>query len=70
MFTDIAKVRKTYKLTDLGRSKVRAGKKGGAGKREVHEDAKLANGDSGDEEVERQELEIMVLGLMALRGAT
>ncbi|KAL8960576.1 MAG: hypothetical protein Q9193_002742 [Seirophora villosa] len=70
MFTDIAKVRKTYKLIDLGSSKVRAGKKGGAGKREVREDTKLANGDSGDEEVKRKELEIMVLGLMALRGAT
>ncbi|KAL9010947.1 MAG: hypothetical protein Q9173_004169 [Seirophora scorigena] len=69
-FTDIARVKKTYKLTDLGRGKVRAGRKGGAGKRELHEDAQLANGDSGDEEGERQELEIMVLGLMALRGAT
>ncbi|KAL8973724.1 MAG: hypothetical protein Q9197_002038 [Variospora fuerteventurae] len=69
-FTDVRKVKKTYKLTDLGRSKVRAGREGGAGKGKAHEDARLANGDNGEEEAERKELEIMVLGLMALRGAT
>ncbi|KAL8987207.1 MAG: hypothetical protein Q9177_003562 [Variospora cf. flavescens] len=69
-FTDMGKVMKTYKLTDLGRSKVGAGRKGGAGKGKAHEDARLANGDNGGEEAERKELETMVLGLMALRGAT
>lgn len=54
--TDVARVKKLYKLNAGGGG---GGKKGGA------------NGVSNEKvEDERKELEIMVLGAMALRGAT
>ena len=52
--TDLARVRKIYKLNSLGGS----GKKGA-----------MVNG-VGNEREERKEMEILVLGSMALRGAT
>lgn len=54
--TDIARVKKLYKLNACGGGG--GGKKGGA------------NGVSEKIQDERKELEIMVLGAMALRGAT
>lgn len=51
--TDLARVRKIYKLNVQG-----------GGKKDA-----VVNG-VGKEEVERKELEITVLGSMALRGAT
>ncbi|KAA8574710.1 hypothetical protein EYC84_003960 [Monilinia fructicola] len=59
--TDLARVRKLYKLNLAGGAG--AGKKGANGK---------ANGAgaSASAEDERRELEILVLGAMALRGAT
>jgi EKC/KEOPS complex subunit CGI121/TPRKB len=53
--TDVARVRKIYKLTSGG------GGGGGGGKR--------VNGVSGEDE-DRRELEVLVLGSMALRGST
>ncbi|KAL8838395.1 MAG: hypothetical protein Q9170_002155 [Blastenia crenularia] len=69
-YTDIAKVRKIYKLTDLGRNNLKSTGKGIKGKIDQSEDARIANGGRMKEEAERKELEVMVLGLMALRGAT
>ncbi|KAI4104663.1 MAG: hypothetical protein LQ339_003741 [Xanthoria mediterranea] len=57
-FTDIGKVRKAYKLSDT-----RKKPGGGSGKG-------LENSHSCSGEAERSGLEGMVLGLMALRGAT
>jgi EKC/KEOPS complex subunit CGI121/TPRKB len=54
--TDWGRVRKIYKLNTPGGSE--AGKKGGV------------NGLGEGEEKERKELEVMILGSMALRGAT
>ncbi|KAB8304130.1 hypothetical protein EYC80_003550 [Monilinia laxa] len=63
--TDIARVRKLYKLNSGGGA--------GGGKKGVNANGK-ANGATASasekEEDERKELEIMVLGAMALRGAT
>lgn len=52
--TDLARVRKIYKLNSGGG--------GGKGKKEV-------NGVGGEKD-ERRELEVSILGAMALRGAT
>jgi EKC/KEOPS complex subunit CGI121/TPRKB len=52
--TDLGKVRKVYKLNGVG---------GGGGK-------KGATNGVGREGEERRELEVLVLGAMALRGAT
>lgn len=57
-FTDIGKVRKAYKLSDTR-------KKSGGGSAKG-----LGNSHSCSGEAERSGLEGMVLGLMALRGAT
>ncbi|RAL60431.1 hypothetical protein DID88_000206 [Monilinia fructigena] len=63
--TDIARVRKLYKLNSGGGSG--GGKKGGS----VNGKANGASASASEkEEDERKELEIMVLGAMALRGAT
>ncbi|KAL8934709.1 MAG: hypothetical protein Q9211_005088 [Gyalolechia sp. 1 TL-2023] len=77
-FTDVAKVRKIYKLTDAGRvhnkstGRVHNKSTGKGGKRDTegNEDARMREYGGEKERVERKELEIMVLGLMALRGAT
>lgn len=54
---DIARVKKLYKLNALGGGAKKGGANGVSGKTENKVD-------------ERKELEIMVLGAMALRGAT
>ncbi|KAL9025760.1 MAG: hypothetical protein Q9196_005474 [Gyalolechia fulgens] len=69
-FTDVAKVRKIYKLTDAGRVHNKSTGKGGKRDTEGNEDARMREYGGEMERVERKELEIMVLGLMALRGAT
>lgn len=69
-FTDIGKVRKAYKLIDTGR---KPGRDKGKGRRDTKgqdEGVDLMNGNSCNGEAERSGLEVMVLGLMALRGAT
>lgn len=65
-FTDIGKVRKIYKLTNTGQGN----KKGGKRNTERTNDARMMESGQEMEMVERKELETMVLGLMALRGAT
>lgn len=55
--TDLGMVRKVYKLNGVGAGSAGGGKKG------------TVNG-VGKEVGERKELEILVLGAMALRGAT
>ncbi|KAL9641295.1 MAG: hypothetical protein Q9204_000144 [Flavoplaca sp. TL-2023a] len=71
-FTDIGKVRKAYKLVDAGKQP-RKPKSKGLRVRDAQSQDKNVNsvhGDSRCAEAERRDLEIMVLGLMALRGAT
>lgn len=68
--TDIAKVRKIYKLNNAVKNKGINGVKRGKSSRDTDEYTGRAYGDSANDEAERKELEIMVLGLMALRGAT
>ncbi|KAL8771500.1 MAG: hypothetical protein Q9194_004880 [Teloschistes cf. exilis] len=69
-FTDMANVQKIYKLTGAMR-----GSEGSNSKRREAETEKKGNlnnmnGTSGKEDAERKRLEMLVLGLMALRGAT
>jgi EKC/KEOPS complex subunit CGI121/TPRKB len=52
---DIEKVRKVYKLGDGGAKK---GKKGAA-----------VNGDGGEKEDERKQMEVVILGTIALKGS-
>ena len=60
--TDVAKVRKLYKLAGVG--------EGGSSKRRRKEGSEEGIGvPQGDVASERRELEVAVLGLMALRGA-
>ncbi|KAL8986332.1 MAG: hypothetical protein Q9205_000218 [Flavoplaca limonia] len=71
-FTDIGKVRKAYKLVDAG-EQPRRQKSKGLRLRDAQSQDKNVNsvhGDSSCAKAERRDLEIMVLGLMALRGAT
>ncbi|KAL8696510.1 MAG: hypothetical protein Q9224_002756 [Gallowayella concinna] len=68
--TDIVKVRKIYKLTNVTKGNSRINGKGRKEKQKQDEGVGSVNGDQGQEDAERKELEIMVLGLMALRGAT
>ncbi|KAL8680304.1 MAG: hypothetical protein Q9186_003486 [Xanthomendoza sp. 1 TL-2023] len=68
--TDIVKVRKIYKLTNVTQGNSRINGKGRKEKQKLDEGVGSVNGDQGQEDAERKELEIMVLGLMALRGAT
>jgi EKC/KEOPS complex subunit CGI121/TPRKB len=56
--TDLGRVRKVYKLNSGG---------GGGGKKGIEG---LSINRVGKEQEERKELEVMVLGAMALRGAT
>ncbi|KAL8952808.1 MAG: hypothetical protein Q9222_001312 [Ikaeria aurantiellina] len=65
-FTDMAKVHKIYKLNDTTRSDRKNGKRG-EGNRPVDE---MLDGNEGKKRSERQDLEGIILGLMALRGAT
>ncbi|KAL8934578.1 MAG: hypothetical protein Q9216_005840 [Gyalolechia sp. 2 TL-2023] len=68
--TDIPKIRKIYKLTDAGQGHNKGTGKRGKGGAERNEGAKVTeNGEQG-QMAKRKELEAMVLGLMALRGAT
>lgn len=69
-FTDITKVQKIYKLADTGKSSNKAGGKAKKGRREEDIDAISVTGAGGKGGTEKRELEMMVLGLMALRGAT
>ncbi len=71
-FTDIGKIRKAYKLVDSAKQTGRHKSKGLRVRDTQCQDrsADLMNGDSRPGEAERRDLEIMVLGLMALRGAT
>ncbi|KAI4088870.1 MAG: hypothetical protein L6R37_008135 [Teloschistes peruensis] len=69
-FTDMANVQKIYKLTGAMR-----GSEGSDGKRRKAETEKKGNlnnmnDTSKKEDAERKRLEMLVLGLMALRGAT
>ncbi|QSZ36379.1 hypothetical protein DSL72_006255 [Monilinia vaccinii-corymbosi] len=57
--TDVARVRKLYKLNGVGVGAGAGAKKGGVGGK-----------DAKNDEDERKELEVLVLGAMALRGAT
>jgi EKC/KEOPS complex subunit CGI121/TPRKB len=63
--TDIARVKKIYKLNSNG---------GGAGKKKGQVNGAVSEGlnvnGTGSDEDERKELEILVLGCMALRGVT
>ncbi|KAL8808213.1 MAG: hypothetical protein Q9182_000277 [Xanthomendoza sp. 2 TL-2023] len=68
--TDIVKIRKIYKLTNAAKGNSRANGKGRKDGQRQNEGVGFVNGDAGQEDAERKELEIMVLGLMALRGAT
>ncbi|KAL8811673.1 MAG: hypothetical protein Q9200_001609 [Gallowayella weberi] len=68
--TDIVKVRKTYKLTNSTKGNSRANGKGRKEEQRQNEVVGFVNDNPGKEDAERKELEIMVLGLMALRGAT
>ena len=69
-FTDIGKVRKVYKLVDPAKDTGRDNTKGQKVKHGQDAVADLSNGDKQCDEAERRGLEVMVLGLMALRGAT
>ena len=71
-FTDIGKVRKAYKLVDAGKQPRRQKTKGLRVRDAQSKDKNVdsVHGDSRCAEAERRDLEIMVLGLMALRGAT
>ncbi|KAL8919085.1 MAG: hypothetical protein Q9208_006969 [Pyrenodesmia sp. 3 TL-2023] len=69
-FTDITKVRKIYKLAGPGKSSDKASGNARDGRREEHEGASLVTEDGRKRKIEKRELEKMVLGLMALRGAT
>lgn len=69
-FTDIVRVQKLYKLTNTGKSSNRPGGKARKGRGEEQEGVNLVNGGGGKVETGRGELEMMVLGSMALRGAT
>lgn len=69
--TDVGAVRKSYKLGGEGRSKRRRKDGGVEGSGGGGEDGRGV-GEGGAEErerMERRELEVGVLGLMALRGA-
>ncbi|KAL8919317.1 MAG: hypothetical protein Q9172_005038 [Xanthocarpia lactea] len=69
-FTDIGKVRKVYKLADPAKDTGRGKSKGRKVKHGQDAVVDLSNGDMPCDEAERRGLEVMVLGLMALRGAT
>lgn len=69
-FTDIAKVRKIYKLTNTSRGDSKSTSRRGQRALTGNVDARTMENSGEDDMVERKELEIMVLGLMALRGAT
>ena len=68
-FTDEAKVRKLYRLSGAGKE----GSKGKRRRKDGSEEGSAAVDGVGradrDPEKERKELEIAILGLMALRGA-
>lgn len=59
--TDLARVRKIYKLSTPAVAK---------GRQSVRGNAAVLNGDSAALDLDRKEIEVNVLGLMALRGAT
>lgn len=71
-FTDIGKIRKAYKLVDSAKQTGRHKSKGLRVRDTQCQDKSvdLVNGDGRCAEAERRNLEVMVLGLMALRGAT
>ncbi|KAL8850595.1 MAG: hypothetical protein Q9221_004465 [Calogaya cf. arnoldii] len=69
-FTDIGKVRKTYKLSDTVGKTNRDKAKGRGHRPGQDEGVDLVDGNGCGVEAERNGLEVMVLGLMALRGAT
>ncbi|KAI4140277.1 MAG: hypothetical protein L6R39_005866 [Caloplaca ligustica] len=68
--TDIAKLRKIYKLIDTVKGGSKTGSQRGRGSRNEVGGSTMANGDTEKKDAEKKELEMMVLGLMALRGAT
>lgn len=69
--TDIAKVRKLYKLGGVGEdsSKGKRRRKDGSAEGSRGEEAVERIEDGSDRGMERRELEVALLGLMALRGA-
>ncbi|KAI4249648.1 MAG: hypothetical protein L6R40_000437 [Gallowayella cf. fulva] len=69
-YTDIAKVHKAYKFSIAAKGNGRANDKGQKERRRQEYEWEMVNGSQGQDEAERKELEIIVLGLMALRGAT
>ncbi|KAI4121254.1 MAG: hypothetical protein LQ338_006472 [Usnochroma carphineum] len=69
-FTDFSKAKKIYKLTDTAKSRSRGAGKRGKVSGDKDESTRMVDSDSGNEKAQRKELEMMVLGLMALRGAT
>ncbi|KAL8701724.1 MAG: hypothetical protein Q9201_004756 [Fulgogasparrea decipioides] len=68
-FTDIPKILKIYKLTDVAKDRSMGGDKRARAERGNDEHVLLPNGNEG-EGAERNRLEMIVLGQMALRGAT
>ncbi|KAL8713336.1 MAG: hypothetical protein Q9220_002535 [cf. Caloplaca sp. 1 TL-2023] len=64
--TDMAKIRKIYKLNEVKN----ANRKSGTSGKETHQADAMLNGNERKKASERQNLEGIILGLMALRGAT
>lgn len=69
-FTDMANVQKIYKLTGAMRGSEGSNSKRRKAEPEKKGDLDNMNGTSGKEDSKRKRLEMLVLGLMALRGAT
>ncbi|KAL8691818.1 MAG: hypothetical protein Q9218_003036 [Villophora microphyllina] len=69
-FTDLAKVQKIYKLTSITKGSESGNSKRKKAEPDQDEAFKSVNGTNGKEDAERKRLEMKVLGLMALRGAT
>lgn len=70
--TDVAKIRKIYKLGDVGQDGSKGKRRQKDGSEEgsgLISDGLNVNDDGNAAGRERKELEIAILGLMALRGA-
>lgn len=68
--TDMAAVRKIYKMNNSSGSSTTGEAGGKKGKRqEVNGKGAVGGNDAGSEYVQRKEVEIAALGLMALKGS-
>jgi len=68
--TDMAAVRKIYKMNNTSGSSTAGDAGGKKGKRqEVSGNEAVDAGSDGNEDVQRKEVEIAALGLMALKGS-